>query len=394
MSFIARALRPKAAPARAQWGIPAPYYQPGSYASGMDEGPGMSLQKVAIWASIDLIVSLASEMPWDVLRGTGPTAVEVTKPSYMEDPSGEGYGYNDWAFQLLQCWLTGGNGHGEVLARDPRGGFPTQVSWWPPGAVSAQLAEGKVQWSVQGRPVTQDMWHLRVFPVAGSVLGLSPIGHHMTTIGQGIAAARFGHQFFLDGAHPGGILQNDVEEIDEPQAKAVKARWMAVMHGSREPAVFGRGWNYKAVQVAPEESQFLETQRFSASECCKIYGPGVAELLGYNDEKSMTYTNVVDRRADFLVLAMNKWLNRLERVLTGMLPRGQSARLNRNSLLQATTLDRFKAYELALKNRWTTPNEVRALEDQAPVKWGDEPITASGPAPAPSTGVDDGTNPA
>jgi len=58
------------------------------------------------------------------------------------------------------------------------------------------------------------------------------------------------------------------------------------------PVVLGQGWKFQAIQVNPEESQFLETQKYTAAECARIYGPGVAEILGYETGGSMTYANV------------------------------------------------------------------------------------------------------
>jgi hypothetical protein len=66
-----------------------------------------------------------------------------------------------------------------------------------------------------------------------------------------------------------------------------------------------------------------------------------------------------------------------------MLPRPQYFRIDRDGLLQSTTLDRYKAHELALKNRWKVVNEVRDDEDLTPVEWGSEPNPTTG-APAPS----------
>lgn len=390
MSAIARAIRPRKAARSTYYNGTLHGSQHGSYSNVMEQGEGVAPQKVAIWSSWDLLCSLGSEMPWDVFRGSGASATQVTKPSYLEDPSGDGYGYNDWAYQVLQSFLSSGNMFGEVLDRDDRGGFPTQVSLWPRSAVDAQLINGTVKWSVQNRPLDdpRQMWHQRAYPVPGLVLGLSPIAHHMVTIGQGLAASRFGLQFFEDGAHPTGILSNSETELSQEQVKAVKARWMAVLSGSREPAVFGKGWAYEQVQISPNESQFLETIRMTEGQCCRIYGPGIAEILGYGDENSQTYTNIVDRRADMLVLAGNKWFNRLERTLTAMLPRGQYARLNRNSLLQATALDRFRAYGMALKDQWMVVNEVRELEDRQPVEWGDKPNATTPAAPAGDGGAD------
>ena len=64
-----------------------------------------------------------------------------------------------------------------------------------------------------------------------------------------------------------------------------------------------------------------------------------------------------------------------------MLPKSQFVRLDPDALLRTTTLDRFKAHELALKNRWKVVNEVRKDVDMEPVEWGDEPNPVAGAAP-------------
>jgi hypothetical protein len=66
-------------------------------------------------------------------------------------------------------------------------------------------------------------------------------------------------------------------------------------------------------------------------------------------------------------------------MFTSLLPAGQYVKLNRKALARTDLLTRFRAHALALQNRWMVPNEVRAEEDQQPVKWGDEPSTVPAP---------------
>src|SRR5690606_29129113 len=47
-----------------------------------------SLQKVAVWSAVDLIVSLVSELPVDVYRGSGAERVQVRTPAWLLDPAG------------------------------------------------------------------------------------------------------------------------------------------------------------------------------------------------------------------------------------------------------------------------------------------------------------------
>lgn len=342
-----------------------------------------SLQSIAVRSSVDLIASLASELPVDVFRGKGADRVQVTTPGYMEDPAGDGHGLPDWLYQGLESWLLRGNLYGDILDVGP-GNVPRQVDMQHPDHVQPRIEDGELKWHIDGRPIpTGRMLHRRVNPVPGVVLGLSPIQAHVAELGLNVTMTRFGLQYFRDGAAPGSVLRNTEKEINsDTVARTVKDRFLASVRGKREPAVMGKGWVYEPININPEESQFLETRGFSAAECARIFGPGIAELLGYQESgTSLKYANMVDRDLHVLKYAIGKWLRRADRLLTEMLPRPQYVRLNRDALLEPTTVERFKAHELALRNRWKTVNEVRRLEDEPPVPWGDEP-NASGAARA------------
>lgn len=391
MSFITGSRRQPVERAASKFSpIPYPVLAPGSFAEVDLSNAESSLQSVAISATTDMISSLGSELPLDVFRGEGRDRKRVPTPGYLEDPAGDGHGAADWCYQALMSWLMRGNLYGDVLERLPTG-QPSQVMLHHPDEVYGWLEDGKPKWTVNGRMVTEPrtFLHSRVRPVAGRVLGLSPIQFAASTIGVSIGATRFGEQWFRDGAHPSSMLTNEEIDMDDKVARAAKDRFLAAMFGSREPLVMGKGWKYQAIQVTAEESQFLETQRFTEAQCARLFGPGFAEILGYESGATMTYSNVESRSRDLLVYSMNKWLRRLDRLLSGMLPRGTFVKLNRRALLESTTLDRYKAHALALSNRFKTVNEVRAEEDELPpVAWGDKPNTG-GPKALPKGSNDD-----
>lgn len=372
--------RPKSAPPERRFTHAQPYITSGPYDRVSLSRAEDSLQRVAVWAAVDLIASLGSELPIDVFRGYGSDRQSLPVPPWLMDPAADGQGVEDWLYQLLMSWLLRGNAFGIIRDRHARTGtFPTAIELLNPDDVRVWMSGDGPVFSYDGRPIpAEDLFHLRVYPMPGFVLGMSPIQHHAATIGLGISVTRFGLQWFADGAHPGGLLTNEEADLNPEQANTAKARFMSALRGSREPVVLGRGWRYQSVQIAPEESQFLETNRFTAAECARIFGPGIAEVLGYESGGSMTYSNVESRSTHLLVYALNRWLRRAERALSHMLPRGQYVRFNRDALLQTTTLTRFQAHEIALRNSWTTVNEVRELEDMPPVEWGDEPVTSGG----------------
>jgi HK97 family phage portal protein len=346
------------------------------------------LQSIAVRGAVDLICSLASELPVEVFRGEGSARVKVPTPGYLTDPAGDGNGLADWIYQCCESWLLRGNLYSQVLARHPSN-YITQAMPLHPDEVTPQIENGRVEWYLRGQRIP-DLSHRRVNPVPGRLLGLSPVQLHARTIGLSLTSTQFGLQWFQDGANPSGMLTYE-GELSQPVAESAKQRFLAAIRGSREPVVMGRGWRFEAISVSPEESQFLQTQGYTAAECARIFGPGIAEVLGYESGGSLTYATVESRSTHLLVYTLGKWFSRVERLLTDMLPRPQYARLNRNALLESTTIDRFRAHEVALRNAWTTINEVRAVEDAPPVEWGDVPYPPppAPSAPAPEGGTDD-----
>lgn len=348
-----------------------------------------ALQSVAVRSAVDLIASIASELPVHTYRGSGPGRVEVPMPSWLEDPSGDGHGLSDWCYQVLVSWLMRGNLYGEELERD-RAGHRKQMRLFHPDSVSWWMDDGEPAWMVGGTRVRTGFVHRRVNPITGSMLGMSPIAYHASTIGLSLTGQQFGLQWFRDGAHPTTVLTSTERAVDEPLAKVVKQRFLAALRGTREPVVLDKGWQHDQIQVNPEESQFLETQGYSAAECARIFGPGIAEILGYDSGGSLTYSNLQDRDLHVLKYALNKWLRRLERLLSEFLPKPQFVRLDRDALLETNTLQRYQSHASALSNQWKTVNEVRATEDLTPVPWGNEPNGAAGAADSNSGKGQDG----
>jgi len=332
-----------------------------------------SLQKVAVWSCVNLVATVAETMPLDFYpkpRDSQPL------PVWLADLAGDGHGLPDWLYQFVFSAMLRGNVYGITGARDRTRGTPTQILLQHPDLVGlSQDSEGRPEWRVNGETVpTEDLWHKRVHPAPGRLLGLSPIALQATTIATGISALQFGARWFQDGAHPSGILSSD-QNLDGKQAATAKERFMAAVHGRREPAVLGNGWKYQSIQVAPNESQFLETNNYTAAECCRIFGPGFAEIFGYETGGSLTYSNIEQRSLDLLTYAVDPWLVRIERALSELLLPGQKVKFNRASLVRTDLLTRYKAHAIALRNQFKVIDEVRDLEDMAPVPWGAVPST-------------------
>lgn len=331
-----------------------------------------SMQKVAVWSAVDLIASMAAALPIDVYSGSGAATRPITTPGYLLDIGGDGYGTEDWIHQALVSYLLRGNLFGKSIewARGDRNAYPTQVTLFHPDEVkgSRDPETGMPRWKAGTEDIPRaDFFHRRAYPMPGMLLGLSPITYHAMTIGLGMQATRFGMEFFRDGANPTGLLTNSEEDLtDGTKARTAKERFVAALNGTREPVVLGKGWAWQQIQINPEESQFLETNKYTEAQCARIYGPGVAEILGYDTGTTMTYQNVEQRDIHLLTYALDKWLVKIEKILSGMLPRPQFVKLNRAALLRTDLLTRYKAHTLAIAAHFKVPSEVRDDEDMPP----------------------------
>jgi HK97 family phage portal protein len=335
-----------------------------------------SLQSVAFRSAVDMMASLVSEMAFDSYRGDPRgRRTKISTPGNLLDPAGDGYGVQDWIYMLVQSWFLRGNTYGNILDKGPTG-MLKQVDLWNPDQVSVTMIDGDTKWTYQGSSVpTTRVFHRRAYPVAGTLLGLSPVAAHADEIGLSIAATRFGKGWFQDGGHPGGILSNSESDMsDENVVRTAKDRFMAALFGTREPVVLGRGWKYDQIQVSPEESQFLETRQYTEAQCARILGPGVAEVLGYSTGSTLTYANIVDRDVEMLKYSANRWLQRVERILSAFLPRPQFVLFDRDSFLDTSVMQRWQVNKTKLDSGAYTIDEIREKDNLDPVAWGKVPL--------------------
>jgi HK97 family phage portal protein len=263
--------------------------------------------------------------------------------------------------------LLRGNFYGLVVARSAAE-RPTQIEPLNPDRVTVTVEPDRrtVTYRLDGQQIDrEDLHHVRAYRMPGSVVGASPIRYHAETIGLGLAAQAFGAKFFGDNATPAGVLTSD-QALNQSQASDLAERWKATRSGRRGTAVLGAGTKFQPISVNPEESQFLESQRFTVQQVARVFRVP-PELIGADSGSAMTYSNIESRDLTLLKYAVNPWLVKLERTMTSLLPRGTYCKFNRGQLLEADLLTRYQSYEIGLRAGFLTLPEVRELEDREPL---------------------------
>jgi len=345
--------------------------------AGMNRGTGYgavtsdsALRLQAVWSSVNLIADLLSTLPVDALRRApdGAKSLLPTTPTVIASPSADVDPIN-WRRQVLVSWLLRGNAVGDVVSVD-RTGWPTQIEMLNPDDAGCRREGGRWQFFIGSRPVERwpigNLWHVPAYTVPGHPWGLSPITYAAHTIGLGLGARDFGGDWFDNGAHPSAVLESD-QEIDAGQARTVKRRFKEAA-ANREVVAMGVGLKYKAIQVSPNESQFLETINANAAQIAGFFGLRPEDVNASSQgASSITYANVEQQQLARLVYPMGPWMAKLDAALTALLPRPQFVRLNADAIVRADLLTRYKSHDLAIRSGMSSPDERRHIEDEPPI---------------------------
>jgi len=351
---------------------------------------------VAVGTAQDFIASFVAGLAPMVHRTRSDGTVQkLPEPAHIIDPDGEGYGVSDWIYRVVVQVLSTGNVTGIITERAPGPvGYPRTVMLTP--LIPYEDHSGTtptIRWrSNLGDTIDPDMvWHKRAYPKIGQLLGQSQIERYAETIGISVKSNRYAGDYFDSNGLPSVVMRykGDLNSVGRPKIAAMKHAFAAAMRGGRAPFVTDDSWDLVQMPVSAEEAQFLETKAFSASECARIYGPGMAEALGYSSGSSLTYSNIVDKIDHINKFIMDRWIRFVEKLLTEMLPAPQAVTLDRNQVLSMSMQARYSALSTALGSRpWLTVNEARQSERYSPIDGGD---TLGTTAPDGTSAGDGGT---
>lgn len=356
--------------------------------SGQRVGTNEALELSTLYSCIVLRAEAMMSMPVDAYVSEGETRKPVPGARWMSRPNPE----QDWPAYISDVmWNLDlyGNLY-EAVMRD-RSGRVAEL--WVLDAARVTVSRPRVgsplEYRVDGQVYTGELRHRWFHRLPGRVTGSSPIEHAREAIGLGLAEQVFGAEFFGSGGVPQGVVTIPGDATAE-QLQATKREFTKK---SRLPKVLQGGMTYQTTAINPEESQFLESRRFSAAEVCAIYRvPPEFVAIGVQGS-SLLYQNVSSSWLALIRRALMAPMRVLELSYSELLPPGQRFKFVPDVYLKPDATTRYSAHKTAIEGGWTTPNEVRALEDMEPHEFGDvlyapkadtaEKVSAPEPEPEP-----------
>lgn len=339
-----------------------------------------SLQLLAVYGSVRLIVEGISTLPIDVFEASAhrisdarhDSPVEVQAPRWLPNPTRD-LDYEAWCSQVLTSLLLHGNTY-LAIGRD-RVGRVSTVEPLDPAKVTPERDAGRLVYRVNGTPFPGELVHVRGLMLPGADVGLSPIEYARRTIGLGLSAVDFGADFFGGEGNMPGVIE--IPHPAQPNTtKELADQWRRKRRtgGKGLPGVLVNGAQWKPTGVNHEQAQFLATRKFTAAEIAgQMFLVDPSDLGIPVEGTSLTYANLQDRNTRRVQVTFLPWIVRLEKTLSALMPPGRFVKLNVDGLLRGDQTARYAAYQTGITTGFMTVDEVRALEDLPPLS--DPPAT-------------------
>ncbi len=359
-----------------------------STAAGVSVDAERALQVSAVYGCVRLISESIAQLPLHVYKrteqGRQPVENHPLLPLLTDRPNPD-IDSGEFVRAILGWMLLRGNG----IAYREIGGDGRTKGLWPIAPTSVEPARtttGKMAYEVtlndaeyvpgftpgRKRVVPQErILHFRAFGMG--TWGLSPIGLARTKIGTSFAAEEYGAGFFARGAVPGGALKADGDLTDE-QFDRLNQQWNDSHGGfgnSHKPAIL-ENVSWENIGLPPDEAQFLETQKYTASTIAGHVFFVPPHLIGDVERSTSWGSGIAEQGVAFVRYSLMPWIVRLERVLNQLLPEsGMYVKFNTAALERGDIKTRYESYALGRQWGFKSVNDIKQLEDEQPVDGGD-----------------------
>jgi len=247
------------------------------------------------------------------------------------------------------------------------------MALWPlhPDKVTVELSGRELIYKHQNDGTEKvypmgDILHIRGLSSDG-IIGYSPLTLLRDTFGYSKAVQEYSSSYFRNDASPGGILTTAATLSTQSQAN-LKKSWTEGHTGKgkhHRVAILDNDLKWQSIGVSPQDSQLIESQKFSVVEIARVFRVPLNLVMDY--ERS-TYSNVTEQNRSFLTHTLQPWLTRIEQAMgKSLLTETEKEKYFIEHLtqgfLRADTKTRFESYKVAIDAGFLTIDEVRQLEN-------------------------------
>lgn len=364
-----------------------------------------ALGVMAYYAGVRMIAEGLGSLPVKAYRETDGAPQPMTNaPEWLDFPNPVlNLTRQDLISQIVTSLLLRGNAY--VLVTRSPGIQIAGLEVLDPSIVEPVRQGAQVVYEVNGTRYGSDtIIHYRGLTYPGELKGLDPISYAATTLGSGIAAQNYGATFMENASLPSGYLFVP-GSLSEQAATLIRRGWERLNSG-RENAgkvpVLTEGTEFRPLSLTPEQTQFMESRKFTVQEVARLLGVP-PHLLADSSNSTSWGSGLAEQNTAFSKMTLTPWAKRIETGLTTALRseslqsrKGHYVRIHLEGFERGAYSDRLSAYETGIAAGIYDPDEVRMWEDLPPMtpaqrkKLKPTPPPVAEPAPTPPTDEPEG----
>lgn len=353
-------------------------------AAGITINARVAENRAAAFSCVQAISSAVAQLPVIIYQRTGNTRTEQPDHPFarmVRQGPNDHQTWPDFIEGYVASCLLRGNALAETM-RDAAGQV-SGLAFYPWDNVTVQLMPtGRLRFDVtepyktganRRRLLPEEVVHLKDRSDDGFI-GRSRLSRAADAIGNAAAADMFAGSFFKNSANPSGAISHEKSLNEEARNKLREELNKGYVGSSKAGRVMilDGGLKFDKISFSPEDSELLETRRFSVEEICRIYQvpPPIVQDYTHN-----TFTNSETAGRWFAQFCITPWAKKLEAAFSRALfapDTGLEIEFDLSGFLRGDPLQRWQAHQIALSNKVLTPNEVREVEGWNPREGGDE----------------------
>ena len=352
-------------------------------------GPDGAMQLSTVWSCVWLLANTIATLPFFVYtqkEGMRELARDTMLWVILHDsPNSRMTPVEFWVAMLLNLIL-----RGNAYARIERDENGEAEALWPMAADQVEmhiLDDGRVAYKyyIGGNvAVLSEDSVLHIKEIGNGNIGFARLDYMRATTTEAANAQKEASKLFANGGKPTGILMID-RVLKDDQRKAIKAIFADLAEGdSSRIKLLEADMKYQQINLTPEAQQLLDTRKFTVEEICRWFSvPPV--MVGHSNVTAWG-SGVEQIIEGFFKSTIRPALVRIEQAVTKrVLTSAQRAKLtveiSFDALLRANLKDRMEIYAKGVQNGLKTRNECRQLENDPPIKGGDELTAQTNLAP-------------
>ena len=343
--------------------------------SGASVTPDSSLTISAFYGGVSLISNAIATLPMDCyIRKSGQRVAFRPKPEWVMKPDLDIASTAHWQ-QIVISLLVWGNSYTRVF-RDKSGDIVNLVALDPTLVDVVRGKNGRKIFKYQGednKPLTSlDVIHITDMLMPGAIKGKGRVDALKENFGLAIALESFAARFFGGGVQTSGIIEYP-GNLSKEQAKALVEGFDSRHKGYRQAhktGILGGGAKYVQTSTPNDANQFLQSREYAVLDVCRVLQIP-PHMLGITNG-SQARASVEQLAIDFTTHALRPIVEKIERAYSELLPNQAFIKFNLDALIRADFLTRMQGYSIATNGGWKSINDVRRLEDDAPVDGGDQ----------------------